>query len=64
LTRGIEAETVQARGKPAVILVEASKDADLIIVGGRKLNRVQRLVLRSVTSAAVHDAACDVLVVR
>ena len=59
-----EAETVQARGKPAEILVEASQDADLIIVGGRKLNRVQRLVLRSVTSAVVHDAACDVLVVR
>ena len=64
LTIGIEAETVQARGKPAEILVEASQDADLIIVGGRKLNRVQRLVLRSVTSAVVHDAACDVLVVR
>jgi nucleotide-binding universal stress UspA family protein len=36
--RGIEAETVQARGNPAEILVEASKDADLVIVGSRRLN--------------------------
>ena len=62
--RGIEAETVQARGKPAEILVEASKDADLVVVGGRKLNRLQRLMLHSVSSKVVHDAAGDVLVVR
>ena len=63
-TRGIEAETVQARGKPADILVEASKGADLVVVGSCRLNRIRRLILSSVSSKVVHKAACDVLVVR
>jgi nucleotide-binding universal stress UspA family protein len=62
--RGIEAETIQARGKPADVLVDAARDADLAIVGSRGLNRLQRLILGSVSSKVVHDAACDVLVVR
>ena len=62
--RGIEPETIQARGNPAEQLVEASRDAGLLIVGGRGLNRLQRLALGSVSSKVVHDAVCDVLVVR
>jgi nucleotide-binding universal stress UspA family protein len=63
-SRGILAETLQARGSPAEVLVDASKDADLVIVGSASLNRLQRLVLGSVSSQVVRDAACDVLVVR
>jgi nucleotide-binding universal stress UspA family protein len=63
-SRGILAETVQARGDPAEVLVDASKGADLVIVGSGSLNRFQRLVLGSVSSQVVRDAACDVLVVR
>ena len=63
-TRGIQAETVQAWGNPADVLLDASRDADLVIVGSRGLNRLQRLMLGSVSSKIVHDAACDVLVVR
>jgi nucleotide-binding universal stress UspA family protein len=62
--RGIEAETMQARGKPADVLVEAARDADLAIVGSRGLNRLQRLIVGSVSSKLVHRAACDVLIVR
>ena len=64
LERRVQAETVQAHGNPAEVLIEASKDADLVIVGSRRLNRLQRLVLGSVSSRVVHEAACDVLVVR
>ena len=64
LKRRVQAETVQARGNPAEVLIEASKDADLVIVGSRGLNRLERLVLGSVSSKVVHEAACDVLVVR
>jgi nucleotide-binding universal stress UspA family protein len=64
LKRGVQAETVQARGNPAEVLIEASRDADLVIVGSRGLNRLERLVLGSVSSRVVHEAACDVLVVR
>ena len=63
-SRGIRAETVQARGDPAEVLVDASKDADLVIVGSASLTRLQRFVLGSVSSQVVRDAACDVLVVR
>jgi nucleotide-binding universal stress UspA family protein len=61
---GIRAETLQLRGDPARVLIEASGDADLLIVGSRRLNRLQRLILGSVSSKLVHRAACDVLVVR
>jgi nucleotide-binding universal stress UspA family protein len=62
--RGVQAELVQARGIAAEILIEASRDADLVIVGSRKLNRIQRLLLGSVSAKVAHDAASDVLVVR
>ena len=62
--RGIDAEPVEAQGDPGAVIVEAAKDADLIVVGSRGLNPVQRLLLGSVSSKVVHRAACDVLVVR
>ena len=62
--RGIDAEPVEAHGDPGTAIVEAAKDADLIIVGSRGLNPVQRILLGSVSSKVVHRAACDVLVVR
>ena len=62
--RGIQAETLQERGDPGEVLVEASKDADLVIVGSRGLDRLEQIVLGSVSSKVVHEAACDVLVVR
>jgi nucleotide-binding universal stress UspA family protein len=62
--RGFEAETVDAQGDPGNVIVEAAKDADLVIVGSRGLNPLQRLLLGSVSSKVVHRAGCDVLVVR
>jgi nucleotide-binding universal stress UspA family protein len=62
--RGLDAEPVEAHGDPGTSIVEAAKDADMIIVGSRGLNPVQRILLGSVSSKVVHRAACDVLVVR
>ena len=62
--RGLSVETLQVRGDPARALVEAARDADLAIVGSRSLNRLQRLILGSVSSKVARDAASDVLVVR
>jgi nucleotide-binding universal stress UspA family protein len=62
--RGIDAETIEAQGDPGDVVVEASKDADLVIVGSRGLNPFQRLLLGSVSSKVVHRAERDVLVVR
>jgi nucleotide-binding universal stress UspA family protein len=62
--RGVDAETIEAQGDPGDVVVEASKDADLVIVGSRGLNPFQRLLLGSVSSKVVHRAERDVLVVR
>ena len=62
--RGIEAETVEAQGDPGNVIVDAAKGADLVVVGSRGLNPVQRLLLGSVSSKVVHRAEPDVLVVR
>jgi nucleotide-binding universal stress UspA family protein len=61
---GLRVETLQLRGDPAAMLVEAAIDADLAIMGSRRLNRLQRLILGSVSSKVLQGAACDVLVVR
>jgi nucleotide-binding universal stress UspA family protein len=62
--RGIQAETTEAQGDPGAVIVEAAENADLVIVGTRGLNPIQRILLGSVSSKVVHRADCDVLVVR
>jgi nucleotide-binding universal stress UspA family protein len=62
--RGIQAETIEGQGDPGSVIVDAAKDADLVIVGTRGLNPLQRILLGSVSSKVVHRAECDVLVVR
>jgi nucleotide-binding universal stress UspA family protein len=62
--RGIDAETILGQGDPGSVIVNAAKDADLVIVGSRGINRVQRLLMGSVSSKVVHRAPSDVLVVR
>jgi nucleotide-binding universal stress UspA family protein len=62
--KGIEAETVQAYGDPGSAIVDAGKDADLIVVGSRGRNTFERLLLGSVSSKVIHRAQSDVLVVR
>jgi nucleotide-binding universal stress UspA family protein len=61
---GIDAEIVEAQGDPGTAIVDAAKGADLIIVGTRGLNPMQRILLGSVSSKVVHRAECDVLVIR
>ena len=62
--RGIESQTIEAFGDPGAVILDAAESADLVIVGSRGLNPLQRLLLGSVSSKVVHRANCDVLVVR
>jgi nucleotide-binding universal stress UspA family protein len=64
--QGIDAEAIEGEGDPADVIIEAAKStgADLVVVGTRGLNAAQRLVLGSVSTKVVHEAPCDVLVVR
>jgi nucleotide-binding universal stress UspA family protein len=56
--------TVRAvNGLPARELIDASKDASLIVVGSRGGGGFSRLLLGSVSSQVVHHAACPVVVV-
>jgi len=51
-------------GDAAEELVNASHDADLLVVGSRGEGGFARLLMGSVSSQVVHHAACPVVVVR
>ena len=48
---------------PSNVLVEASKDADLLVVGGRGHGRVLGMLLGSVSDHCTHHSHCPVVVV-
>ena len=61
----VEIETVVvANVRPARVLVQASGDADLLVVGSRGRGSVAGLVLGSVSQQCLHHAACPVAVIR
>jgi nucleotide-binding universal stress UspA family protein len=57
-------ETQYWLGSPASQLVEASQDADLVVVGCRRRGRIRAGLLGSTSYAVTAHAACPVVVVR
>lgn len=61
---GVDVRQSVVRGRPAAVLTELSAGAELLVVGSRGRGGFTGLLLGSVSQAAVHHAACPVVVVR
>ncbi len=51
-------------GVPCDELINASADADLVVVGARGMSTMHRLLLGSVSTTVLHHAHCPVAVIR
>jgi nucleotide-binding universal stress UspA family protein len=64
---GVDDVAVEPRlleGSPEELLVEASAEAALVVVGTRAHGRLASFVVGSVSNSVVHHAECPVVVVR
>lgn len=61
---GIEIDQTVCEGAPSQLLIGASDDADLLVVGSRGRGGFASMALGSVGQACVHHAHCPVLIIR
>ena len=59
----LDVEARLSEGHPASVLVEASRHADLLVVGSRGLGGVRGMLMGSVSRHVVHHAHCPVVVI-
>jgi len=64
LASGVEIRAVTVEGNPARALLDAAKDADLLVVGSRGHGGFTEALLGSVSQHCVHHADCPVVVIR
>ncbi|MDX2004527.1 MAG: universal stress protein [Meiothermus sp.] len=61
---GVGAEARLVEGRPVDVILEAAKDADLIVMGTHGRSGLDRFMLGSVTESVLHKASKPVLVMR
>jgi nucleotide-binding universal stress UspA family protein len=54
---------VLALGGPASVILDAAQGADLVVVGSRGVNALERFLLGSTSTQVVHHAPCPVVVI-
>jgi nucleotide-binding universal stress UspA family protein len=59
---GGQVEGLVIDGKPAGVLVDASREADLLVMGSRGYGPLQAVLLGSVSHYVVHRASCPVVI--
>jgi len=60
---GLIVRQVVAEGNPAMVLLDAAKDADLLVVGNRGHGGITDALIGSVSVRCLHHAACPIVVV-
>lgn len=63
-TPAVDVRTSIEEGSPAKVLIERSKEADLLVVGSRGLDGFAGMLLGSVSQHLVAHAECPVVVIR
>ncbi|MET8764889.1 universal stress protein [Lentzea sp. NPDC004782] len=61
---GVEIRRILVEADPRTALIDASEDAELLVVGNRGHSPIVEAILGSVSSHCVHHASCPVVVIR
>jgi nucleotide-binding universal stress UspA family protein len=61
---GVNVEWLAVPGNPSEVLIEASREATLLVIGSRGVGGFMGLLMGSVSTQCVHYSHCPVLVVR